>query len=207
YRNSTIDITDLSAKEIEQTKPESFFFQTGYLTIKQRTDTFLILDYPNQEVLSAIAKIYLDTIFPVPGYQRICTNLWSALKERNVSELIRLYNQAIASLPYQDFAKADESTYRALFLMLLRGAGIQAHGEVPTSRGSDVLIESSKHVFCFEFKMAHTEKERAQKALAAERQISQRGYGEPYDERSISLTKAVIVIDVQERKAYGYSVG
>jgi phosphoserine phosphatase len=48
-----------SMTEIEQASPESFLFQSGYLTVQARDGDNLTLDYPNKEVLSSITKLCL----------------------------------------------------------------------------------------------------------------------------------------------------
>ena len=68
------------------------------------------------------------------GFTALGSNLWRALKEGNIEGAVKLYNTALAGIPYQDFTRQNESLYRSLFLMLLRGAGVTAQGEVPTER-------------------------------------------------------------------------
>ena len=41
--------------EIEKAKPESFLFQTGYLSLREGTENMLALDYPNIEVLNSLS--------------------------------------------------------------------------------------------------------------------------------------------------------
>ena len=84
------------------------------------------------------------------------------------------YNTALASIPYQDFIKRDESLYRSLFLMLLRGAGITAHGEVPTNRGrSDVLVLFPHCVVVLEFKLALSESKIDRLRLEGQKQMEE----------------------------------
>jgi hypothetical protein len=40
-----------SVAEIEDASPESFLYQSGYLSVRKKDDRELILDYPNMEVL------------------------------------------------------------------------------------------------------------------------------------------------------------
>ena len=114
--------------------------QAGYLTIESMEEE-LTLDYPNREVMNSISRIYLDIVYDVKNYGSLGSQLWRSLKEGEVGEAVKLYNTALSGLPYEDFKNPGESFYRSLFLMLLRGAGITANGEVHTHRGrSDVLV-------------------------------------------------------------------
>lgn len=75
-----------------------------------------------------------------------------------MSEIVGLFNVALAEIPYDDFPKnRNEYWYRSLFLMLLRRAGFIAYAEVHTYQGrSDVVIqfEGEDKVFVLEFKFA-----------------------------------------------------
>jgi hypothetical protein len=51
------DFTALT--EIESASPESFLFQSGYITVRARDGDNLILDYPNREVLSSVARLFM----------------------------------------------------------------------------------------------------------------------------------------------------
>ena len=87
----------------------------------QKDGDELILDYPNQEVLNSLSKMYLRGVYGVPNYVAQGKKLWAALRAGACSELKAVYNSALASLPSYDFVHADELFYRSLFMMLLRG--------------------------------------------------------------------------------------
>ena len=77
---------------------------------------------------------------------------------------------------YQDFTRQNESLYRSLFLMLLRGAGVTAQGEVPTNRGrSDVLVLFPSRVVVLEFKLAQGAGEVARLRDEGRKQIEEKG--------------------------------
>ncbi|MBR3665045.1 MAG: AAA family ATPase [Desulfovibrio sp.] len=214
YHRIKVKTTALAAREIEEARPESFLLQAGYLTIAECCDDILVLDYPNQEVLNALSEMYLTSIYQIPNYNSVGQRLWVAVRKGDMASLANELNSAIASLPYHDFSKKqksdkkkhqeskrDESFYRSLLLMLLRGAGLQAHGEVPSCRGrSDVLITSSEHIVIIEFKLARTTKEITSKQREGEAQILASGYLEPYMAGNIPVSYAVLVVDTQKRQ-------
>jgi hypothetical protein len=203
YRHLEVPEDFADAQEIERARPESFLFQSGYLTIEKREEQSLTLDYPNREVLDSLSRMYLDHVYQVEGYTPLGSQLWKALKNGDIAEVMRLYNIALSGIPYQDFAKPlTEFFYRALFLMLLRGAGVTAGGEIPTSLGrSDVVALFAERVVVLEFKLARSSGSIDRLRAEGLRQIAERGYARPFDETGRAVTAAVIVVNAETRRA------
>ncbi|MBQ6669579.1 MAG: AAA family ATPase [Deltaproteobacteria bacterium] len=203
YRHIEVDQGFAASQEIERARPESFLYQSGYLTIEKWEGQSLTLDYPNREVLDSISKMYLETVYHVEGYTSIGSKLWRALKGGDIDEALHLYNTALAGIPYEDFMKQSESLYRALFLMLLRGAGISANGELHTCRGrSDLVVVFPERVVVLEFKLARRESEIEGLKAKGMQQIEERGYAAPYDAGRRAVTAAVVVADVEKRQVF-----
>ena len=190
------------AHEIETSRPESFLYQSGYLTIEEKREDSLVLDYPNHEVRKSLVRMYLDEVYHVRDYVILGTKLWQALSEGDIEETVRLYNTALSGIPYTDFANQRELFYRSLFLMLLRGASITANGEVPTNLGrSDVLIQFPERVVVLEFKFSKDGTRMDGLRREGMDQIEEKGYAKPYDEENRAITTAVILIDGEKRMA------
>ena len=202
YRHKSVPADFADSQEIERAKPESFLFQSGYLTIESAEEQELTLDYPNREVLNAISRLYLDNVYRVEGFTSLGSNLWRALKDGDIDGAVKLYNTALAGIPYQDFSQQNESLYRSLFLMLLRGAGVSAQGEVPTNRGrSDVLVLFPSRAVVLEFKLARSAGEIARLRDEGRKQIEEKGYSKPHDGEGRAVTSAVIVVDAKKHTA------
>ena len=214
YRHLEVDQDFADSQEIERARPESFLYQSGYLTIERWEGQTLTLDYPNREVLDSISRMYLEDVYHVKGYTSLGADLWRALEGGNLSEAVRIYNVALASIPYEDFTRQDESLYRSLFLMLLRGAGVTAHGEIHTKLGrSDVVAFFPNRVVVLEFKLARKPSEIARLRREGMKQIEEKGYARPYtltgtgtlagasDGEGRKITAAVVVIDGERRAA------
>nr|WP_314719103.1 AAA family ATPase [uncultured Fretibacterium sp.] len=202
YRHKSVPADFTDNQEIERAKPESFLFQSGYLTIESVEEQELTLDYPNREVLDSISRLYLDNVYRVEGFTTLGSNLWRALKDGDIEGVVKLYNTALAGIPYQDFTRQNESLYRSLFLMLLRGAGVTAQGEVPTNRGrSDVLVLFPSRVVVLEFKLAQGTGEVARLRAEGRKQIEEKGYAKPHDGEGRAVTTAVIVVDAKKHTA------
>ena len=61
--------------EIEYSTPESFLYQSGYLTIEKSEGNTFTLDYLNEEVRKSLARMYLDEIYRVKRYITLGTQL------------------------------------------------------------------------------------------------------------------------------------
>ena len=109
---------------------------------------------------------------------------------------------ALVGIPYDDLPNPNEALYRSLFLMLLRGAGVEAYGEVHTNMGrSDVLIRFKEHAIILEFKFARESSDIDKLRKEGMKQIEEKRYAEPFEIGQRTVTATVIVIDGINRKA------
>lgn len=201
YRHLKVSADFSDVHEIERSTPESFLYQSGYLTIEKWLDNYLFLDYPNEEVKSSLLRMYLDEIYQVKKYVTLGSQIWDELNYGNIENVVNLYNVAIAAIPYDDFPHRDEFWYRSLFLMLLRGAGIITHAEVHTYKGrSDVVIQLADLIVVLEFKFAKTSAEVAEKLAEGKSQVEDREYAKSYNIEGCKVVTAVIVADDEERR-------
>lgn len=187
--------------EIERSTPESFLYQSGYLTIEKWEGDVITLDYPNEEVRKSIVRMYLDEIYNVKRYITLGTQLWKTLEGGNIETTVELFNTAISAVPYEDFPNRNEFWYRSLFLMLLRGAGIISYAEVHTFKGrADLVINFNNLLVVLEFKFASKTSEVDKMKTEGSNQIKDREYSKSYDTEGRKVVTAVLVADDQERK-------
>ena len=87
----------------------SLLLQTGYLTIKEKTpySTF-ILNYPNEEVKQAFAQFLLSEFTHTPTTIPYGANILRALEHNNLSEVIKVINDLVQSIPDQNYIKDQE---------------------------------------------------------------------------------------------------
>ena len=200
FRHIMVSELFIGAHEIEQAEPESFLFQAGYLTIEKIQDQLLTLDYPNKEVLDSLSAMYAARVYKIKAPDMTAYSLWEAFASGDVGSVKMLFNAALASMPYDLFVKADEGFYKAVFLALLRGAGIKSMGEVHSSRGrSDVEVVTPSRVFVIEFKTAKGERTVDSRRLAGLAQIESRGYAEKYAAEGREIVKCAFVVDLEKR--------
>ena len=186
---------------------ESFLFQAGYLTIKKKLLNEFVLGYPNEEVRSSLADMYLDDVYHIEGYVSLGNAIWKALEDENIENLVKSFNLAISGIPYEDFApskegeKKCESWYRSMFVMLLRGAGVIYFAEVHTFKGrSDVVIVFKNKVVVIEFKLAKNSSEVEKKRKEGEEQIKSRDYSSAYKGTNKKVINLVLVADDEKRQ-------
>ena len=173
-----------------------------------------VLGYPNEEVRSSLADMYLDDVYHIEGYTTLGNEIWKSLEDENIENLVKSFNLAISGIPYEDFQKdkleeslqeyldqRKESWYRSMFVMLLRGAGVIYFAEVHTSKGrSDVVIVFKNKVVVVEFKLAKNSSEVEKKRKEGEEQIKSRDYSSAYKGINKKVINLVLVADDEKRK-------
>jgi len=203
YRHIVINSNDfISAQEIEQADAASFLYQSGYLTIEKKEEQLLTLDYPNREVMNSLSSMYLKLVYRVEGYALLGNQIWKALRQGDIPEIVRLYNTALAGVAYDDYSSnRNEYWYRSMFVMLLRGAGIVSYSEPHTSRGrADVVIQFKNLIVVLEFKIAKDSSAVEEMKRVGIRQLQERGYAESYGGEGREIITAVLVADDEKRE-------
>ena len=212
YDGITVTKKFADKREIESASVESFLFQAGYLTIKKKLLNEFVLGYPNEEVRSSLADMYLDDVYHIEGYTTLGNEIWKALEDENIENLVKSFNLAISGIPYEDFEKDKlapstegekkcEYFYRSMFVMLLRGAGVIYFAEVHTFKGrSDVVIVFTNKVVVVEFKLAKNSLEVEKKRKEGEEQIKSRDYSSAYEGTNKKVINLVLVADDEKRQ-------
>ena len=200
YRHIKVSPDFADTHEIEKSRPESFLYQSGYLTIEKWIDDEITLDYPNEEVRKSLLRMYLDEIYNINRYITLGTQIWESLSDGNIESVVELYNTALSSIPYDDFPDRNEFWYRSLFIMLLRGAGIISCAEVHTSKGrSDVVIIFNNTIIILEFKYVSKSSEVEKKMIDGCAQINDKGYDKSYYGENRTILKVVLVANDEKR--------
>ena len=215
YEEITVPENFSDKREIESASVESFLFQAGYLTIKKWVRNEITLGYPNEEVRSSLADMYLDDVYRVEGYLTFGNDIWRALEEDDFEGLVKSFNLAISGVPYEDFGDVGNSDdpagecpgrrreywYRTMFVMLLRGAGVIYYAEVHTCKGRpDVVVEFKDKVTVIEFKLARDSSEVDLKRREGLGQIKSRDYVSAFEGSGRKVTSLVLVADDSKRQ-------
>jgi hypothetical protein len=103
----------------------------------------------------------------------------------------------LAAIPY-DLAIRQEKYYQTVIHLIFRMLGLYCRSEVKTATGRiDTLVEAGNYMYCFEFKLNGT----AEEAL---RQIDDKGYLLPWQNRGKKLIKVGVSFDAEKRNIGGW---
>ena len=225
YRHLKVSSDFTNASEIEHATPESFLFQSGYLTIEKWEDEDeIILDYPNEEIKKSLPKLYLNNIYNITDYIKLADEILVSLKNGDMINVMLIFNGILARIPYDDFSNDSikkktieslneeqkkifekiiyskkEKWYRSLFIMLLSVVKVQFYPEVHDFQGrSDVVIPFDDKIIIIEFKLAPTSKDVPAKKKEGEEQIKK--YIPAYENTNKKVITTVFVADDEKRQ-------
>lgn len=155
--------------------------QTGYLTIKAvEYGTTVFVGYPNKEVRTAIAQLYLEQLLDgrVAG-QVGAGPIVKVLSEESAESLFHILNRLFLSIDYHRYPVKDESSVRAFVQIYFAGAGLEPIVERHHAHGrSDLEVRAGKRHWILEFKVSRKTEDLEIKLEEAVRQIEERRYGE-----------------------------
>lgn len=169
--------------------PLPMIFQAGYLTVKGYDPEFETyqLDYPNNEVKQGLITLLANNYLQKDGQ----TASWvqktvRSLRDGDLEQTRKLFTAFLAETPYAMRPKKDQKDrelyFHYTFYLLMRLISCYTvYTEKQLSEGrADCIVETSKYVYIFEFKLDGT----ADDAL---QQIEDRGYAKAYvtDDRTI----------------------
>jgi hypothetical protein len=206
--------------EIERAPPESFLFQSGYLSIREKSGRKLILDYPNMEVLSSVAKLFLREKFAIPDAGFATVELEEALTRGDAESIVKTYNALLASLPYDIYERETrkydaehaktvvstapyaESFFHALLFSMLWSSRVNTTAENHSYKGrSDIEAEKNGHCYVIELKVAEGKEASEKAAEAAMRQIHEKGYADKYAQNAKKdVTLLGLAVDKHARR-------
>jgi hypothetical protein len=179
---------------MDNTPPEGFLYQCGYLTLRPGISDELSLDYPNTEVLNSMSRLLTQNILAEnTGYAR--NGLLIALMDKDADKLVEVLNSLLANIPYDDFSYAAKESislsrskmtarewlYRSTILAFMRGCGVVVFAEIHNNLGRSDLVVAHKGIYwVIEIKVAYEGKNPQKKAGEALQQIIKNNYASPY---------------------------
>jgi len=200
------DIADLENIELP---PEAFgkynedeitliplMYQAGYLTIKDYDSDFgtYRLAYPNTEVRSSFSE-FLAKESGIDMLKRasVLNKLFKALQAGNVDAFMETIKVYMQSIKYDLITKMTEYYFEFAFANILNMLGFNCEIEVHSAIGSvDAVVKWHKNVFVIEAKLDKPIEE-------ALKQIEDKKYYVPYQEKGLNIFKIGIVFGEKER--------
>jgi hypothetical protein len=201
FRGMKVSEDFASVSEIEHASPESFLYQCGYLSVRERDGNELILDYPNMEVLSSISKLFLYGKFELPIFSNVTLlDMEKAAARGDAEGIVNIYSTLLASLPYEVYKNSEtqHNFYQSLLFASLWSSKINTTAENHSHLGrSDIEAEKNGHNYVIEMKVADGKEALEKAADEAMKQILEKGYADKY---AISgATLIAIAIDRDNR--------
>ena len=176
--------------------PMPFFYQSGYLTIKDydaEMDTYT-LRYPNREVrngmISALIPYYLEgnTIHA----KNIVADVYRAIRRDDLDEALQTLKVYLASVPYAENA-TSEGHFQTMLYVVFSLLGRYVQMEVRTAKGRiDMVLQTATDLYVMELKIDRP----AREALA---QIDTKDYLLPFAQSGLRLHKVGISFSTTER--------
>lgn len=200
----------LNGADIFLSDPIPFFFQTGYLTIKDYDPEFelYILGFPNKEVTVGFNELVLRTWMRVDKPTTFVSDFVMDVRAGKAEAFMEKIRYFFAGIPY-DHAKEDkahnddeemgirgtkEVHYQNVLYVIMKLMGFYTNTEYRTSGGRiDMVVETSDYVYVMEFKINST-------AQAALDQIEEKGYAEPFRITGKKIFKIGANFDTKTRR-------
>ncbi len=158
--NIETHINFLNQYSLDNIELTSLLFQTGYLTIKEKSKYGdLVLSYPNQEVKEAMYTLLMDDMgHTVGGGGVTVRHLKLAFLNNDLERVKTILTSLFDGLAFDVYThqtqKQVEGFYHGLIHILFKCLGLYIQSEVHTSKGrADSIVETPSHIYLFEFKL------------------------------------------------------
>jgi hypothetical protein len=224
FRGLEEDEDFTAAAEIEHASPSSFLFQSGYLSVREKNDSLLKLDYPNKEVLSSVAKLFLYGKFEIPNAGVAVIRMEKALARGEAVDLVKTYDTLLMSIPHDIYEREErkydrerernllaalplaESFFHAVLFAMLWASRLTTRAEAGTYWGdSDIEVEKNGYHYVVELKIADGPSSSASLLDAAMTQIREKGYADKYAHYD-GAALVGIVVDRSARRVAAHRV-
>lgn len=177
----------LNGADIFLSDPIPFFFQTGYLTIKDYDTEFeqYTLGFPNKEVSKGFNDLVLRKWMSSNEPTTFVSDFVRDVRAGKAEAFMEKIKYFFAGIPY-DHAKVDkpdkescirgnkEVHYQNIMYVIMKLMGFYTDTEYRTSKGRiDMVVQTGDYVYVMEFKIDSS-------AQAALDQIEEKGYAVPF---------------------------
>ncbi len=206
-KEKTIPLVNLSySSDVQNLSDIGLLIQTGYLTLKKVVGTTAYVDYPNDEVRTAIAQLYMQQLLAGRTVEEVgADNIVHRLQTENAESILHLLNRLVESIDYKDYPINTESSVRALVQVFFSGAGLRPIVEHHNAHGrSDLEVDVVNRHWVFEFKVVEENRSADDKLEEAVQQIVTRNYGSSFQDRE--MFRLALIFSIKERKFIRWQV-
>ena len=187
---------EFDAPTEKMVNPIPFFYQSGYLTIKDYSPATgrYILKYPNREVrngmLFALIPYYVES--NTINTNSVVADVYEAILSDNLDEALEMLKVYLAGVPYAENA-TSEGHYQTMLYVVFSLLGRYVQMEVRTAKGRiDMVFQTATDLYVMELKIDRPASEALQ-------QIDQKGYLLPFGQSGLRLHKVGISFSTEER--------
>lgn len=193
------------SSDVENLSDVGLLTQAGYLTIKRIQGTTAFVDYPNFEVRTAMAQLYLEQMLNGRTVEQVgAGHIANILASGTAESVYHDSNRFLREVDYAAYVDFKESTLQSFIQIYCWGAGLRAKTEVRNYKGrSDLEVISGLRHWIFEFKMVGEGENSERKLKEAEQQIEDRGYGS--SEGRFELKRMALVFSKKHRQFVKWS--
>jgi hypothetical protein len=187
-----VDSSFFETADIEDIDEVSLLFQTGYLTVKEKTIEKTIISYtlamPNMEVREAFLKHLLSSYskYPAAKIEGLREKVRQQIKEMDEAGFEQSFKILLARVPFI-LQQDNEAYYHSMFLIWLYMLDFDIQGEVLTNIGRiDAVLRLPYYNIVSECKFSA---EKSLDALLNEalKQIREKKYYEAYMDKPVIL--------------------
>ena len=194
-----IGYTDFSGGDDER-EDYALLYQTGYLTLIECWSWDVVLNYPNEEIRSSIAKFYADQIFSISSpYARIGMNALKLFSTVALDDIPQKLNEVISCIDYNRFPIKDEADLVSFLLVYAYSGGVDA---IAQEDNFDILSKiefaTGNRYFAFVLKAVADKKDAPAKLDEAVAQIKEQHYGEG-NSQGLELVRMAMVFSLADR--------
>ena len=174
-----------SSREVNDLNDYALLYQTGYLTIKDSsTSGDFVLNYPNAEVATSMARLYADELFKAQKtYKKLNMNALKLFSTALIDDIPQKLNEALTCIDYNRFPIVDEASLEAFLVIYAYGGGVDARPQGHNAYGrSDIEFSAGNRYFVFELKYLPEGKDylAVSKLTEAVEQIKNKHYDEDH---------------------------
>ena len=197
--------------DVDAITPENLLFQTGYLTIADKSteigDIRYTLRFPNKEVQVSFNNYFLNYL--VEDYHKKSENkslLRDAFRENDFEKIRKIFESFFASIPYEWYMRNQLSGYEGYYGSVVYAyfcaSGFEVIVEDATSVGKvDMAVMFVDRVYVMEFKVVELEGEG--KAI---KQIKEKRYWEKYLGRGSKVYIMGVEFSKEKRNIVAFDV-
>lgn len=200
-KEKTVSINVLSgASDPNSLSDIGLLTQTGYLTIKKVEGETVYVGYPNSEVRTAMAQLYIEQLLAGKTLEQAgADRIVHRLETKGAESIVCMLNRLFASLDYVNYPVRNEASLRAFIQVFFSGAGLEPIVEHHNAHGrSDLEVRADEKVWLFELKVAK-EGENSERLLReAIEQIRERRYG--YSLLDKTLIRVALVFSLEKKE-------